>query len=854
MEIAEPPQSLLGRYRVERALGAGGMGVVYLARDTQLQRPVAIKQLRADATTESAGARIRSEARLLAQLNHPNIVQLYDVIERDGDIALVMEYVEGTTLKEWMRERTPTLREKLDLLMQICRGLSEAHSLGIVHRDLKPDNILLAIGTGGVTAKITDFGIAKSLQQESTDITREDHVAGTVDAMSPEQLQGQTLCPRSDLFSLGAIAYQLLCNARPLDKGDGGSLALAHKVIHEPHIPPQQACPELPEPLAALLDRLLAKQPGARPESAQQVYEALAFLHQHQAADTDSDEFSATVTALLRKPPSQRRKLYKRLGYTAALGALTVAGYFGWEYATRLEPQYIAVMPVEISGEVRGEDNAKALTATMVRQALMNSVSQLKASALVSFTPKEGQDFDAQLQALRDKGVTDALFARLECARVRCEIELQRIGPIDSQIRNQAGMTLLASKQRESSYSLTNIALSLFDKQYHGPANSAQMLSIADYQTYIAILSRTENKDIREEDLNTLRKLLNKNPENLNLYRLFTKLSWQTFTITNDRSYIFEGLTLLKNLGSNIDNKKIILELELVLRGFLNDEEKFDSTIKELQTEGFPSAHLLTQRARFSRNQGNYEQSLNYAKQANQLNPSAENHYLIALNQYHMGNYQSSIEQLTKIINKHPNHWTSYKTLGAIFLESGEYEKAKNIYKKIPDGFRTWHMYTNIGTAYFLEGNYTAALQSYDRSLKLSKNDPSTLGNIAEIYLITGKSEKALESFKRLQSITSKQDSPTSKRYYALSTAYLGEKSRSIELAHKLINKYPDDPNIKFTAAQIYLLADEYRSANYFVETLLKNGMGPKFFILPVFKKLCGLPETSKIVNEQLCN
>lgn len=335
-----------GRYRVERTLGAGGMGVVYLAEDVKLGRKVAIKQLRSDMTGNSAEARFRSEAQLLARLNHPNIVRLYDVLEEDHNIALVMELVEGVTLKEWMREHNATLAEKLDLLMQICQGLGKAHCLGIIHRDLKPENILV---TNDGVAKITDFGIAKALDCDQQ-LTREDHIAGSVQAMSPEQLQGAPLDARSDLFSLGSIAYELLCGYKPFERGDKSALAFAQQITSKPHIPPQHAWPEIPKPLAALLDRLLAKRPEQRPESAERVFEALELVRKH-GIDRNTLQYSETVTQLLIKPRKKRRLIGSTLAILTIVGAFV---FWGWKTLTYLPSQYIAILPTQINGVVQG--------------------------------------------------------------------------------------------------------------------------------------------------------------------------------------------------------------------------------------------------------------------------------------------------------------------------------------------------------------------------------------------------------------------------------------------------------------------------------------------------------------------
>ncbi|MFC6633025.1 serine/threonine-protein kinase [Microbulbifer taiwanensis] len=850
MEVAEPEQAQLGRYRIERTLGAGGMGVVYLAEDTRLQRQVAIKKLRRDAAGESASARIHSEAQLLAKLNHPNIVQLYDVLEEDGGIALVMEYVEGTTLKEWMREHSAPLREKLGLLMQICQGLGEAHSLGIIHRDLKPDNILITF-TG--IAKITDFGIAKSQQPDADSITREDHVAGTIEAMSPEQLQGYPLCTRSDLFGLGAIAYELLCGARPFEKGQGGSLALAQRIINEPHIPPQQVYARLPDPLAALLDKLLSKRAEKRPESAQQVYEAIHFLYQHQSDDTDTQELSATVTQLLRKPPGRHRRALNALIGAAGTAAVCVAGYFGWEYATRLEPQYIAVLPVEINGEVRGEENAKQLTATMVRQALMNAASQLKASALVSFTPKEGQDLDAQLHALRDKGVTDALFARLECARVRCEVELQRIGPVDSRIRQQASFAFLTDKRQEAEYRIANSAAALFPRNYVKDSGEQELMPDASYNQYLDILSRLEQKDLKEEDLTLIETMIEQYPNNANLYAVYTSVSAKLFVQTDSAPYLSRGLAMLERAKHrNIDEQQL-LEQEIWLRTYSTDKSQFDLLLEKIHEQEAPSAALLAKYARFQFTQGDYEAGLRYAQEAAALNPSADNLYLIALNHAVSGDYARAHTVLERIIETFPEHWSSYSTLGGIELESGNLSAAEVAFISIPEELRGWRTKSNLGVAYFLQEKYDLALQTFQQILETAPSDIPTMGQIAETYLVLGDVQNAKASFQQLLEITSNADTLEKRWYQAIALANLDQFSTAISMVNELLQQAPDYTYASYMAAQVYALAQEPRSANYHIEKLLQQGMSTEWFNLPAFQQLCTQPQVSTDVKTAIC-
>jgi serine/threonine protein kinase len=189
----EPSQ--IGHYTILSSIGRGGMGLVYLARDTRLDRQVAIKCLRTELFEPHYRERFKREALLLAKLNHPHIVQIYDYLETEQQLALVMEYVDGQNLQQHLREHIVSLAQRMQWLIQIAQGLAIAHDAGIIHRDLKAENILI---NQHKLAKITDLGIAKS---QDFNATLTDHVTGSYGSMSPEQAMGEELDFRSDLFS-----------------------------------------------------------------------------------------------------------------------------------------------------------------------------------------------------------------------------------------------------------------------------------------------------------------------------------------------------------------------------------------------------------------------------------------------------------------------------------------------------------------------------------------------------------------------------------------------------------------------------------------------------------------------------
>jgi len=848
MDIADPEAGLEAkpdpvaseRYRTRSTLGAGGMGIVYLAEDRKLHRQVAIKKLKDDAASQNARDRIQQEGRLLAQLNHPNIVALYDVLEEGDSIALVMEYIEGTTLRAWMRERRPSLQQKLSLLMQICKGLTEAHNLGIIHRDLKSDNILIAENSKGEpVAKITDFGIAKSQQLDEKTLTAENQLAGTITAMSPEQIQGKTLDARSDLFSLGTIAFELLCGSRPFEKHEGGALAMASRITSEPHIPPQQAWPGIPEPLAVLLDKLLAKDPAQRPQSALIVYQGFELLYK-QGLESDTEDFTATLTDLFtHQKVKSRRRWQRALAGVAAALVLSAGGYWGWKEITRLEPQYIAVMPVEINGEIRGEENAKALTKTMVRQALMNSVSQLKASALVSFEPKEGMDFEAQLQALRDKGVTDALFAQLECAEVRCEIGIQIINPGSQFFEKLENITVLPYKKVLTSRAISDHLLSYFPAPYIDKKYKQKMMGEDDYKLFLQVATKVFNSNFDENDLTLLERLSEIYPNFFSIYDYYLTITSQLYFLTSKTEHLNNGLKMLSRAKHENFSDHQLLELTLKANIYTKHSADLEQKIEKTLNKGNPPASLFFKYSEYLYTKKQYSKSLQYAEKAFSLSPSSEYKRQIALCLYNLGMYRESEIKLQEIIDKNPESWLALETLGAIYLETGDYTALIETYQKIPDTLKNWHTLSNLGTAFFIKEEYNKAENYYLMALEKSPGNIGVLANLAETLMIQGKNKSAKDIYQKIIDLSEFENDDESRMYRALSLSHHDQHNTAISEIVKLLQKNPNDTYTRYYAAQIYSLAREFRSAAYHIAELKRQGMGAELLRIPAIKNAC---------------
>jgi eukaryotic-like serine/threonine-protein kinase len=300
----------LTRYAVEKTLGKGGMATVELAEDTELRRKVAVKRLFASLVADDVlQKRFFREARMAARLSHPNLVAVYDVGEEDGLPYIVMEYVEGETVADLIARTGAMQPERaVDLLLQVCGGLEHAHAAGLVHRDIKPQNLL--VRSDGVV-KIADFGIARML--EATQLTATGTVLGTAAYLAPEQAVGEPVTAAADIYSLGAVAYELLSGRTPYEFQSLADLAL------EQHQPPRPL-DGVPAELGRAVLHALAFEPTERPQSASEFARELARRE------------TTAVTAVLE--PARAIHISRRalLATAALVGAALLAGSLALAY------------------------------------------------------------------------------------------------------------------------------------------------------------------------------------------------------------------------------------------------------------------------------------------------------------------------------------------------------------------------------------------------------------------------------------------------------------------------------------------------------------------------------------------
>ncbi len=850
----------IGAYRIVRQLGQGGMGEVLLAYDERLERLVAIKRIRPElAASQAQKQRFRREARAVAQLSHPNIVPIFDIlIGADGGDGIVMEYVEGRSLAELLRSGPLPLAQVVGFGEQIARGLGAAHDQGLIHRDLKASNVV--VSKNG-EAKILDFGLAKSLLvNREPALTEDGALLGTYRAMSPEQARGEEVDERSDLFSLGVLLYEMVSGKSPF-QGETPALTLSN-LLHQapPGLPPQ-----LPVALADLIRALLSKDRATRPQSAAEVAAALHALLPPTTSPLppelaspggwpDPRQWHSTLgekpTGLhplprqeaLTPQSSGRHLSWVRAhpGWTAFVGLALLALLA--VISTRQFWPPAQTLRVAIVGprEATSDFAASGVTVEILR-------SLLALAGLVPLDPALTQELRGNpVEIARAVAADEVLSANVVRQGQADRIALERVLPDGSVVWAES---ITVPNSPLDALIGANAITAALRRAYPGrqlrPGVPDLDVRAQDYATFLQIHRQVDGGRVPlAPELTRLEALTAMSPKFVDGQVFTALLALSLYDDTKDLSYLDRAGAALARARTQVSSYPPLLGAEIRLalaEGRHRDAEAF---LAQLAAEQPGDPRVPLYRARLADSQGQLGQAI--AELRAVIGRTGTWLHLLRLSDLEIraGEISAAREHLQAGLELAPGNPRLLTKLGQLELLYGDLPRAATIYGDLTTADHPHRSdFSNLGLVHYLLGNFAAAAASHRQALALQPDHWAVLINLADAELARGQQEVAQKLYQQaLSALENLGQSSPLKPAERLSQAqcllHLGQRDRAVELAIEGLQAAADEGWVVYQVALVLALAGEKTTALVSARKALELGIEPRWFSTPGFASL----------------
>jgi serine/threonine-protein kinase len=820
----------LGPYRLVREIGSGGMGVVYEAEDTRLQRRVAVKLLPPELSRDrGAKERFLREARAASALDDPNICTVHDVGEHDGQLYIVMAYYEGETLKERLARGPLPESEARQVAIEVARALARAHEAGIVHRDIKPANVML---TGRGKVKVLDFGIAK--MRGDVTLTRAGSSLGTPAYMSPEQARGEPVDGRTDVWSLGALLYEMLAGRRPFP-GDDERAVLAAIQSCKPE-PLDRVRPEVSAALARTVAKALAKNPAERHQSAAELL-----------SDLELKPWPSVLPAL--------RRWRRGKGFRAAVLALIVAvsvllafvlKEFLWRSAA---PPALKVAVLRPAMTPAGKNPELASVASDVVEAALATLVSLQGLQPID-PPQQDEASGSAAERSRRAEANEVVSPLLDCQGDDCRVTLRRlrepgdvvlgaVGPFEV----QAG---IENVQRLAEGVQANLQ-QLYPDHRLRPESKGGRVRPEDYSAYIQLERRVDGGErLGPKELDRLDALLRTSPDLLGACRLAADIARDLEQVDRALGYISRAEAIAPN-----DPRVLFSRFRAEMAG--NRPAAAEATLRRLSALVPGDARVPRAEADLLEARGELKEARRVRQEVAMRRPTWRPILELATLEVRLGETDSASRHLGELRKAQPSNQRVDESLAFLEASVGDLERAATIYEELIRLQPARPLFSNLGFTRFLLGNYAAAESAYRQALALEPHGTLTRFNLATALEAEGKLPEARRLYRalaeELAAVPNLSDDRT-RMLHAQCLARLGRRDDAVRLADEVLKKRPDDVQVLNQAAQIYALLGERYKTLYYTELALK-GVRREWFTIPEFNSLKKDPDFQRLLDAQ---
>jgi Flp pilus assembly protein TadD/TolB-like protein len=731
----------IGPYRVLEHLATGGMGEVYLAEDPRLGRRVAIKRATIpEAGAEDALARLRREAFAAGQLNHPNVAAIYDVLDADGIPHIVMEFVQGETLAQVVSRGPLPTEQVLSIARQVADALAEAHAHGVIHRDLKPANVML---TAGGRVKVLDFGIAREPARpgaEDKPKTVVTHVYGTPAYMAPEQLMGSRGDARSDIYSFGALLFELLTGDAPF-KGD--PLARIAGAISKPP-QPRDVNPAVPSALNDLVVRTLAFRPDDRFQTVNALKHAL---------ERAAGAISEAPTTAVGVPAPIRRTLARKPWQVAAAVLMAVAIFaiwsrFGDRRETLRAPTVVAVLPFEVAqGEKELEGLATGLADIIVNGlAASTTLTALPRSASVGYAMDKPRATEVRRIA-RDLGANRTIDGALRRNPGGVDLTIRIGDPDSNEGWERTYSSTLGDVLTLGRRILGDIIVQL---DAEGATGQQTATSLEAFQLYAQARGLLDRRDIPgnvDRAIALLDAAAAREPRFALAQAALGEACWEKYRQTKERSWVdrSEQATLLA-LSIDANQPLVRLSLATILDGTGHRDRAEQELRTIVRTHPVDSAHrhlgiILAER-------GNVDEAMKEFQRAIDVRPGYwRNYSTLGVAALKAGRYPEAERSFRRVTELQPDHADAYGYLGSLYLLTNQRDLAIEHFRRSIQASPTVGTWTNLGNALSDAGRHAEALEAFRQAASLRPRDPIVQRNLGDSLLRLGKAPEARSAY-----------------------------------------------------------------------------------------------------------
>ncbi len=834
----------IGQYKIIDSLGAGGMGEVYLARDKKLDRNVAIKILNAEFSQDEANLqRFVSEAKAASALNHPNILTIYEFGEAEDARFIVSEYIEGKTLREIIRASRLGFPEILDIAIQITGALSAAHKAHLIHRDIKPENIM--IRPDGYV-KVLDFGLAKLIEQKNNSIfsseeptvrlnlTAKGVIVGTVNYMSPEQAKGERVDERTDIFSLGALIYEMLAGKPPF--AGGNAIVTIGSILNKEPMSLKQQRPEVPQELERIINKALRKDPEERYQTAKDLLIDLKDVRQdlefqnkldrtaapdHEGAKTqvfnakalNSSSLQALSgrtqpenrTAVLQRATGggrnttaentgSRARWYRRWPVMAALGVLLLGsiglGRYFWRQRTgpSNEKRSVAVMPfVNETGDPQVEYLSDGMTDTLISS--LSELPNIRVKARTSVFRYKGKEIDPKLVG-KELGVQAIVIGRVAQRDGRTNVLLEVVDTESEDV--------------------------IFSTKYDKPQSALVTL-----QSDIARdVSRKLKSKLSGAEEAKVTKTHTADPEALQLY-----LQGQFYWHKGGRNNVLRATDYFNKAIEKDPNYALAyagLASNYSSYGLYNIAPPADyrpkakaAAMRALELDdSLAGAHVALGKS----GADNAEQEF---RRAIELNPNyAEAHDALCVSLTYQKRFDDAIAECKKAQDLDPSSSIVTTDLGVAYAFARRPDEAIEMFRRahemdpslfVPLGY--------LGFAQTLKGQYTEAIATFRKAIEVSDGSPNAKSHLAYALARAGQRDEALKLVDELKRQAAHEH--IASIHFAVPYIGLGNKDE----AFFWLGKGVDEQSIGFAELDVHPWFDDLRSDPRFKALLIRTNL-----------------------------